>query len=131
MNARSKYFRGREPILTEFEILCKARGLKQGEIISDMIEKFVRENRTQTTLTGFPHERNPITGVFDKASVLVACSELERLLNLVEANDPDRERKVTFQLELAKALRVIEPVYRRTRDPKLGELLAQAEARLG
>jgi hypothetical protein len=61
----------------------------------------------------------------------VARSELERLLSLVESNDADRERKVTFQLELAKALRVIEPVYRRTRDSRLGSLLEQADARLG
>lgn len=131
MTTRTKYFRAREPALSEFELLCKARKLVEGEIISDLIETFLRENRSQATLPSFPHERTrELSAVFDRASVMLAQSELERILALLEANRDDEERRHTFQLDLARALKVVEPVYHRTHDVKLAKLLTEAEAKL-
>jgi len=110
---------------------CKARGLKEGEVICEFIDGFLKENEGQTTLATFPHERKDLEGLFDKASVMLTRRELERILSLLELNQGDPERRNEFQLDLAKALRLVEPVYRRTHDSKLGDLLAQAEAKLG
>lgn len=110
--------------------MCKARGLREGEVISDLIDGFLKENEGQATLASFPHEHKDLEGLFDKASLMLARSELERILSLLELNQGDPERRSAFQLDLAKALRVVEPVYRRTHDSRLGDLLVQAEAKL-
>jgi hypothetical protein len=125
---RTKYFKGQEPNLTEFEILCKSHGLDQSEVLNDLVDRFIRENRSQTTLSSFPHQHDDAYGrIFDKASLFLARTELERLLDLLDSRETANEGKLAFQAELAKALRVVEPIYQRTRDPKLRELLQKAE----
>ena len=107
------------------------RMLLEGEVISDLVDRFLKENEQQATLALFPHEaKSGVEGLFDRASVMLARSELERILSLVELNRDDPERKAEFQLDLARALKVVEPVYHRTHDQKLGELLKQTEEAL-
>ena len=67
--------------------------------------------------------------VFQKAEVLVAKEELTRLLAVFDTA-PEHSRH-EIQLDLARALKAIQPVYVKTRDPELAQLLAQAEAKLG
>lgn len=64
--------------------------------------------------------------VFQKAEVLVAKEELERLLGVIDCVQDPKYRKET-QLELARALRMIQPVYVTTRGPELAKLLAEAK----
>lgn len=64
--------------------------------------------------------------VFQKAEVLVAKEELERLLGVLDSVQDPKYRKET-QLELARALRMIQPVFIKTRDPELAELLRRAQ----
>jgi hypothetical protein len=67
--------------------------------------------------------------VFQKADLLLAKRELHRHLDILpDIKDPDSRRET--QLELAKALKVIQPVFVKTRDPELAELLKQAEQAL-
>ena len=64
--------------------------------------------------------------VFQKAEIYSARHELRRLLDVLETT-----REPTFrseaQLELAKALKVIRPVYTTTRDSELERLIREAE----
>ena len=67
--------------------------------------------------------------VFQKAEVLVAKEELTRLLAVFDTAPEGSRHEI--QLDLARALKTVQPVYVKTRDPELAELLAQAERRLG
>jgi hypothetical protein len=124
MTSRMKYFRGRDPALGEFELFCKAHGLKQGEIISDLIDRFLKENERQQTLDAYPRRQDPAGRVFEYAALVGAKSELERVLELMESN-PDF--KQTFQVDMLRALKVAEPIFHRTRDSGLSKLLERAE----
>ena len=123
MTSRMKYFRGRDPALREFELFCKAHTLKQGDILSDLIDRFLKENEKQQTLDAYPKSQDPATRVFEYAALLGAKSELERVVELMESS-PD---KYTFQLDMLRALKVAEPIYHRTRDEALSKLLQRAE----
>ena len=71
-----------------------------------------------------PHTVN--IAVFQKAEIYTARQELRRLLGVLETTrDPGFKREA--QLELAKALKVIRPVYTTTRDGELERLLKEAE----
>jgi len=124
MNSRSKYFKGREPTLTEFEIFCKSHRLDQSEIVNDLIGRFLKENQQQQTLDAYPKRLDPPARVFELASLIGARSELERVLDLMGSN---AENKRTFQVDMLRALRVAEPIYLRTRDVELAKLLERAE----
>ncbi len=50
---RVKGFRIREGLLREFETLCNLLGVKQGEVVERLIEKWVEEMRGQATLDQF------------------------------------------------------------------------------
>lgn len=121
---RTKYFKGREPTLTDFEIFCKSHGLRQSEVVNDLIARFLKENERQQTLDAFPKREDPVTRVFELASLAAARSELTRILELVESN---LENRHTFQLDMLRALKVAEPIYLRTRDVDLARLLQRAE----
>ncbi len=95
-----------------------------------MVAEFLKENEGQTKLAGFPHQENITESVFNKASLFLAREELGRLIGLIENNADDESRRRTFQLDLAKALRFVEPVYRRTRDDRLTQLMKRAESSL-
>jgi hypothetical protein len=87
--------------------------------------QFLKENDCgQTTLQGFPQQPEPLP-IFAKAALVAARSELSRILDNIERAPPENKR--LFQEDLAKSLRVIEPVYLRTGDPELRKLLERAE----
>jgi DNA-directed RNA polymerase subunit F len=124
---RTKYFKGAEPNLTAFELFCKAHGLDQSEVINDLVAKFLRENEGQETLDAYPKEPDHTHAIFEKAALVAARSELARALDVIERN---LDRKELFQLDLVKALRVIEPIYNKTKDTELRELLKRTETYL-
>ena len=127
-SSRTKYFKGEEPTLTEFEDLCRSRHLHEGEILNELLRDWVKENDNgQTTLGGFPQEPRHLP-VFEKAALVAARNELSRNLDNIERALP--ENRGLFQEDLAKALRGVEPLYLRTRDPGLRALLEKAEERL-
>lgn len=106
------------------------------QALSDWVGK--HQNEAQMKLDVYAREKG-ITiiepqavniAVFQKAEVMVAKEELQRLLGVLESvKDPEYKRET--QLELTKALRMFRPVCTQTRDPELLELLAQIEKRLG
>jgi hypothetical protein len=67
--------------------------------------------------------------VFQKAELLLAKEQLRRFVDILpDIQDPASKRET--QLELAKALKVIQPVFVKTHDPELASLLKQAEQAL-
>lgn len=78
-------------------------------------------------MDAYPKARDYTHAIFDKAALVAARSELARVLDLIERN---QDRKELFQLDLVKALRVVEPIYKKTGDPRLGELLMKTETHL-
>ena len=124
-SSRTKYFKGEEPILTEFEDLCRSRHLHEGEILNELVREWVKANNDgQTTLSGFPQEPRHLR-IFDKAALIAAKNEISRNLDNIERASP--ENRGLFQEDLAKALRGVEPLYMRTHDPALKTLLEKAE----
>jgi len=124
MNARSKYFKGREPNLSDFELFCKAHRLDQSDIINSLIDKFLKENECQQTLDAYPKRQDPAGRVFEYAALVGAKSELARVLELMESNPDIKE---SFQVDMLRALKIAEPIFHRTRDPRLSKLLERAE----
>ena len=101
--------------------------MDQSDIFNDLVAKFLKENETQETLDAYPKEPYYTHAIFEKAALVAARSELARVLDLIERN---QGRKELFQLDLVKALRVVEPIYKKTRDRGLAELLKKTEAHL-
>jgi hypothetical protein len=140
MSARKeKHIRLPPNLDADFVRMANIFGLKQWEAAEIAIKEWVQRNRdeAQKRLDMFAERgvviNQPETvniAVFQKAEVMVAKEELQRLLDVLESvKDPEYKRET--QLELAKALRMLKPVCTRTRDPELLELLAQIEKQLG
>jgi hypothetical protein len=120
---------------------AKILSLKQEEAAEIALREWIKGNRheAQKRLDMYAEKGVVINtsqsvsvnvAVFQKAALLVAKDKMQRLLDILpDIQDPASRRET--QLELAKALKVIQPVFVKTRDPKLTELLAQAEAKLG
>jgi hypothetical protein len=66
--------------------------------------------------------------VFQKAEILVAKEELRRVLENYQRGTPEYRHEL--QLEMAKALKWIQPIYNKTKDPELLELLHIVEDHL-
>ena len=91
--------------LTKFEILCKSHDLDQSDVLNDLVGRFLEENRPQTTLSSFRHDQDDGYGrIFDKASLFLTRTELERLLGLPDFRETDNESKPTFQALVLSAL---------------------------
>jgi hypothetical protein len=96
--------------------------------LNALISQFLKDNdKGQTTLQGFPREPERLP-IFERAAVVAARSELARILDNIERAPTENKR--LFQEDLARALRIIEPVYMRTKDAELQKLLHQAEKAL-
>jgi hypothetical protein len=81
-------------------------------------------------ILGFNETQAAEFAIFQKAEIMIAKDELQRLLDVLDSiKDPEYKRET--QLELAKALRMFKPICTQTRDPELLELLAQVEKQLG
>jgi len=126
-------------LVAEFKKTATLLGLKEVHAAELALSEWVRRNRdeAQKRLDLYAEKgiiiNQPETvniAVFQKAEVMVAKEELQRLLGVLESvKDPEYKRET--QLELAKALKTFRPVCTQTRDPELLELLDQVEKQLG
>ena len=64
--------------------------------------------------------------MFQKAELVVAREELQRLLGILERTQ-DSQFKHETKVQLAQALKKFEPIYRQTRDPELEALIKYVE----
>jgi len=127
-----------EKLACEFEQRCLRLGLKQKEAVEKALSDWLKATSTQVPLpTYFPHETNVTIlhpqnvniDVFQKAELVVAREELQRLLGILERTQ-DLQFKHETKVQLAQALKKFEPIYRQTRDPELEALIRQVEETL-
>ena len=102
------------------------------------LSDWLKATSTQVPLpTYFPHETNVTIlhpqnvniAVFQKAELVVAREELQRLLGILERTE-DSQFKHETKVQLAQALKRFEPIYRQTRDPELEQLIKKVEETL-
>jgi hypothetical protein len=137
---KDKHFRIQASLEADFVRTAKILGLKQEEAAEIALKEWIQGNReeAQKRLDLYAekgiviHQPQAVqinVAVFQKAEVLCAKHELERLLGVLDAVTTEKDRSDT-QLELAKALKIIQPAFVKSRDPKLAELLQQADEAL-
>lgn len=142
MSARKeKHVRLSPNLEADFVKTAKVLGLKQWQAAETAIREWVQRHHDEVQkrideytergglVINHPQSVTVNVAVFQKAEVLVAKEELQRLLTLVQGNPP-ADAKHEFQLQLARALKAVQPVYVKTRDPQLDELVRQAEKEL-
>jgi len=136
----SKYFKLPEELKRRFEYLLDCFHLSASDILTPMIRKWVEENEKQIRLDSFVKAENGTTiniiqpemvhiAVFQKAELVVAREELQRLLGILERTQ-DSQFKHETKVQLAQALKRFEPIYRQTRDPELEALIRKVEETL-
>lgn len=138
MARRQKNFKIRADIAAQFKKTSNLLGLTEQDAAELALSDWIKKNGDEAQKRLDLYAGKGITivepetvniAVFQKAEVLVAKQELERLLGVLEeADDPAFKKEI--QLELAKALRMVQPIFVRTRDPELLELLRQVERQL-
>jgi len=135
---KQKNFELPERLVQEFKQRCLSLGLKQREAVEKAISDWLNATSTQVPLpTYFPHETKvtilqPQTvdiAVFQKAELVVAREELQRLLGILERTQ-DAQFKHETKVQLAQALKRFEPIYRQTRDLELEALIRKVEETL-
>ena len=133
-----KNFKLPENLTREFEERCARLGLEQNQAAEKALSDWLKATSTQVPLsTYFRHETNvtivqPETvniAIFQKAELVVAREELQRLLGILERTR-DPQFKHETKVQLAQALKKFEPIYRQTRDPELEALIRQVEETL-
>jgi len=136
----SKYFKLPEELKRRFEYLLDCFHLSATDILTPMIQRWVEENEKQIRLDSFVKAENGTTiniiqpetvhiAVFQKAELVVAREELQRLLGILQRTQ-DSQFKHETKVQLAQALKKFEPIYRQTRDPELEALIKKVEETL-
>jgi hypothetical protein len=127
-------------VIADFKRTAKALGLKEWEAAEIAVKEWNQRHHDEAQkrldmyaekgiVFNHPESVTVNVAVFQKAEVLLAKEELQRFLGILpDITDPDSKHET--QLELARAVKVIQPVFVKTRDPKLAELLKQAEQAL-
>jgi len=127
----------RRNLVAEFKRTATLLGFSEAQAADIALTEWVKQNRdeAQKKLDLYAEKGitiiDPITvniAVFQKAEVLLAKEELTKLLGNLEHGNPEYRREM--QLELAQALKKIQPVYVKTRDPELLQLLEIVEQRM-
>jgi hypothetical protein len=138
MERKQKNFKVRSDIAGEFAKVCEILGLDEYEAAEMALQDWVKRHCDEAQKKLDLYAERGITiiepqtvniAVFQKAEILLAKEELTRLLTNLECGNVEYHHEM--QLELAEALKKIQPVYARTRDPELLSLLRNAEQRMG
>src|SRR5712692_602792 len=133
-----KRFRIRLDIAAEFKKASNILGLSETEAAElaflEWLEKHADEAQQRLEIYSrrgivIEHAGTVNVGVFQRAEVWKAREELERLITILpRVQDPATKRK--FKRDLAGAISRTQPVFVKTRDPELSELVRKAEALL-
>ena len=134
----SKYFKLPEELKLRFELLLGYFHLSASDVLTPMVQRWVEANEKQAKLDSFVKAEAGATtiniiqpetvhiAVFQKAELVVAREELQRLLGILERTQ-DPQFKHETKIQLAQALKKFEPIYRQTRDPELEALIKKVE----
>lgn len=137
MERKQKNFKVRRDIAGEFARVCEILGLDEYEAAELALQDWVKKHHDEAQKKLDLYAERGITiiephtvniAVFQKAEVLLAKEELRRVIENLERGNPEYRHEL--QLEMAKALKWIQPVYNRTKDVELLQLLNLVEERL-
>jgi hypothetical protein len=132
-----KNLRIRREVAAEFVKISTILGLKEQEAADIALSEWSKKHQDEAQKKLDLYAGRGITiiepqivniAVFQKAEILLAKEELSRLLGNIERGNPEYHREM--QLQLAQALKRIQPVYSKTNDPELLKLLLEVEAKL-
>jgi len=122
-------------LVADFKKTASILGLREVQAAEIALREWVQRNHDEAQKRLDMYTEKGITiiepqtvniAVFKKAEIYTARQELRRLLDVLEtARDPSFRNEA--RLELAKALKVVRPVYATTRDSELERLLREAE----
>ena len=136
---RDKHFRLPVNLVADFRKTATIMGFSEAKAAEIALKEWVQRNRDEVQKRLDIYAEKGITiiqpetvniAVFQKAEIYTARQELQRLLDvLARTQDPSFRSEV--QLELAKALKLVRPVYASTRDSELERLLREAEHQFG
>jgi hypothetical protein len=129
-----KNLRIRRDVAAEFVKISTILGLKEQEAAELALSEWAKrhQDEAQKKLDLYAERGIAIIepqtvniAVFQKAEILLAKEELRRVIENLERGNPEYRHEL--QLEMAKALRWIQPVYNKTKDPELLQLLRVVE----
>jgi len=129
-----KNLRIRREIAAEFVKISTILGLKEQEAAELALAEWAKKHEDEAQKKLDLYAERGITiiepqtvniAVFQKAEILLAKEELRRVIGNYERGNPEYHHDL--QLEMARALRWIQPIYNRTRDLELRELLQMVE----
>jgi hypothetical protein len=127
-------------VVGDFKRIAKILGLKEWQAAEIAVREWVQRNRDEAQkrldmyaekgiVINQPESLTVNVTVFQKAELMLAKEELQRLLGVLPDIKDSASRRET-QLQLAKALKMIQPVFVKTRSQELAELLKRAEQAL-
>ncbi len=132
-----KNLRIRRDVAAEFVKISTILGLKEQEAAELALSEWARKHQDEAQKKLDLYAERGITiiqpqtvniAVFQKAEVLLAKEELSRVLGNLERGNPEYRHEL--QLEMAKALKWIQPIYSKTKDLDLRRLLELVEGHL-
>jgi hypothetical protein len=132
-----KNLRIRRDVAAEFVKISTILGLKEQEAAELALSEWTRKHQDEAQKKLDLYAERGITiiepqtvniAVFQKAEVLLAKEELLRVLGNLERGNPEYRHEL--QLEMAKALKWIQPIYSKTKDLDLRRLLELVEGHL-
>jgi hypothetical protein len=134
---KDKHFRLGRSLVADFKRSASLLGFSEAQAAEIALAEWVKKNHdeVQKKLDLYAEKGIVIKdpgvvniAVFQKAEILLAKEEITRLLGNLERGNPDYRREM--QLQLAQALKRIQPVYSKSKDPELLKLLEDVEAKL-
>ena len=137
LDRKDKHFRLRRNLVAEFKRSASLLGFSEAQAAEIALAEWVKKNRDEVQKRLDLYAERGITiiepqtvniAVFQKAEILVAKEELRRVIENFERGNPEYRHEL--QLEMAKALKRIQPIYNKTRDPELLQLLQTVESRI-
>jgi hypothetical protein len=134
---KEKIFRLPRDLVAEFEKLCTLLALSEREAAEVAIRNWVKANRNEAQKKLDLYAEKGITiiepqtvniAIFQRAEILLAKEELQRVIENLRRGNPEYHHEL--QLEMAKALKWIQPIYAKTKDPELLQLLQKVAEHL-
>jgi hypothetical protein len=135
-----KYVRMHPDRRRRFEAVCKALGLREYEVIDQILAKWIHENEQQARISSFLPEQREFTFLVDRVNIVagnvklaVIKKDFSRILDSLEEDlarnrlDHVEGKRDALRNFLEKATKL--PIETR-RDPELQALVARAEKNL-
>lgn len=137
---KDMHYRVSRNVLADLKRAAKILGLKEWQAAEIALHEWIQRNRDEVQkrldlygekgiVINQPQSVQVNVAVFQKAEVFGAKHDLERLLDVLD-KVTNKDDRTDTQLELVRALKIIQPAFVKSRDPGLADLLKRAEEAL-